>query len=543
MVLTFHKRIKINTCHKNNLIFLIGSLFLICSFGCYDENSNINIHKKVWKKLVTNNSSDKFLKYSIYASRILCVKHPEMYLKSDEIFLRAIQNQTLFSKKKDGTLYPVTFSLNDINLKDYHIISFRQTYPSNCHLFDFLDRRIYPLPVTLRQSVREGFMVPKKIKQIELGVLYYLKRKQFEKDNIYIIYCSNENTYVYQKNNLFSMKTLNMTSQIEGDPILIFNEFNVWYPLMNRDDTSKDKTLKEIVDKYKTKTSYPRLSKFELEVIRKLEKITELENDKQEKLAVLSSGRLSSYYGFRHNIRLNKEILDLWVYLFPNIEKERIQYLFLSHPVGMDDVILQLIVKKSNSLSPLTSYIMSKIKDKKNQFEKLVNILNKLGFDWACLWTLTMFQENIDESFFSHSGTCEVHANNITAILDLLGVKNIGIATFNGRSAHQVVYVPLEEKIFSNLYMISKKDILNFKLPPVWMVYKSNDWFVCTDKLYIGNISPSKAAEELRFLKEQFQNELRGLIVRPFGIEEVKLTDLIKALEVKNDKWNKFTLF
>ncbi len=84
---------------------------------------------------------------------------------------------------------------------------------------------------------------------------------------------------------------LNAVDRIEGNPILIFNENYVWYPLMEKDDTSKDSTLRALVEKYSTDVKVPKLSDFESEIVKELKIVTELENEKQIEIAKLFSVR------------------------------------------------------------------------------------------------------------------------------------------------------------------------------------------------------------------------------------------------------------
>ena len=48
------------------------------------------IHEETWQKVVNEAKVDKYLKYGIYCSRSLAVKHPEIYLQADLRFFEHI---------------------------------------------------------------------------------------------------------------------------------------------------------------------------------------------------------------------------------------------------------------------------------------------------------------------------------------------------------------------------------------------------------------------------------------------------------------------
>lgn len=47
-------------------------------------------HEYLWEMVLDGAGADKYDKYGIYASRILVVKHPEVYLQGDALFLEQI---------------------------------------------------------------------------------------------------------------------------------------------------------------------------------------------------------------------------------------------------------------------------------------------------------------------------------------------------------------------------------------------------------------------------------------------------------------------
>ena len=104
--------------------------------------------------------------------------------------------------------------------------------------------------------------VGKMVTQLAKIQQYYSAPKEngVAPDQMYIIYCDNENSYLYHGGDVIWAENLDTTAHIEGNPILVFNEQNVWYPWMGRDDTENDTTLRSVVDRYATDITEPELT-------------------------------------------------------------------------------------------------------------------------------------------------------------------------------------------------------------------------------------------------------------------------------------------
>ena len=171
---------------------------------------------------------------------------------------------------------------------------------------------------------------------MERGVQFYFATKKESEinDDLYLIYCDNENTYVWNDQTLISMRTMEPET-LEGNPILIFNEEYVWYPLMERDDTDKDSHLREIVIKYTTEVT-PSLLPFEKEILDTLKEVTSLHDDLQKDMAIMASLRLAGY--------LNRYIDSD---SFRNLWKSGINFA----------AERRTLLKYGNYLSPVTAYL------------------------------------------------------------------------------------------------------------------------------------------------------------------------------------------
>jgi hypothetical protein len=118
----------------------------------------------------------------------------------------------------------------------------------------------------------------------------YLKENTPEN---YIIYCDNENAYI----------SGSLESSIKGNPILIFNESYVWYPLMRRDDSAKDSILEDLVKCYVTSITIPALTDFEAGLIPNLKENTVLSSDAERIMAVIAAAHSEHLGGMVWDLR------------------------------------------------------------------------------------------------------------------------------------------------------------------------------------------------------------------------------------------------
>jgi hypothetical protein len=464
------------------------------------------------------------------------------------LFIDTVNNkefQTLTGARSEAfETGPMTFHLDKLDLAKYTIINLVQFYPPEAPVFGYLDRRVLSPSVTLRRKSGSEIVEQDRIKQIELASLYYINEHQKTNlEDLYIIYCDNEDAYLWLRGDLISLKTLKPCEKIaSGNPILIFNEKYVWYPLMQRDDTKQSKSLNNLVEKYKTDIQKPLLSETEEKLLQKLLLVTELTGPEYD-MAILSAAKVSSFYGFYYRVK-NKEISRKWHELFPDLTEGQIQSTIPPHPLGgFDDVILEQISGRANYLSPISAYLAALGKDKdKNSIALMGKKYRELGFEWNCLWTLGFEESTIDDSFFSHGGTCEVHANNFSSILNLLGVDNIIIHGYKiGESTHQIVYIPECDWVFTNVRLMASQGTILHCPKTIFMISDKDNWAIIVKDSYIGTMPPSQAVEKLEFLKAKHGDYIKGVNTDK-QVSEISFEELIKYLKKKDKSWEPIKL-
>jgi hypothetical protein len=295
------------------------------------------IHENAWEMVINRAKEDGSYKYSTYVSRSLAVKHSEVYLQADGVFVTIITTNRGFKKVYDTKdvhskdLYSRTyetppFSFEYVDFSADNIVMSKEYYPEEYPVLPFLDRRLLPIASTLKSAENT-------LTQLEKGVQMYFSSKNEENKEMYLIYCDNENTYLFCDGDIVWMKTAESVETVEGNPVLIFNEQYVWYPLMGRDDSNRSEILKNLVAIYTTGAVIPPLNDFEKSIVEELAQVTAL-SDSEIDRAVISS--LRPVWGLKeYKVDIPGDIV--------------IDACYASRPS----------LKHANFLSPITAYLVA----------------------------------------------------------------------------------------------------------------------------------------------------------------------------------------
>jgi hypothetical protein len=489
-----------------------------------EESSSL--HTSAWEMVIQKAHEDLSYVYSFYATRTLAVKHPEIYLQADGLFVEIITTNTGFKRAfeikdvHDETLYTRSygsppFSFDDVDFSTYTTLGFREYYPQGYPVFSFLDRRILPIASTLKSK-------DNRLTQLEKGVqAYFAERGEKE---MYLLYCDNENTYLYSDDDIIWADTLEPVEEIDGNPILIFNEEYVWYPLMERDDTDKDALLKTLVTACATDVTVPHLEEGELAFLDELKRVTELQSHLEEDMALLSALR------------------PVW-----NLEKYSKTDLY--ERVGESGIDFigerRFLLKQGNYLSPITAYLAA-ISEACEGENKMIEVSREYlkhastdtlqfaahGHTWYC----DLVEQTIEESYTTKAGHCIVQAANISAALDLAHMEYYWVEGYSekivsGPNAHDWLCIPACDGTVSNgLYLPGKKLLLN----RIDFVANNDTWaYIKELERWVGTASPRELIVMLRKLDDFYEEEI---YIREAGeymylARSIPLEDFIRSLE------------
>ncbi|MCK4222457.1 MAG: hypothetical protein KAX25_06240, partial [Dehalococcoidia bacterium] len=404
------------------------------------------------KMVLDKAETDNYYKYAVYGARILAVKHPEIYLRADGLFVEMIETNPGFKKAYQindvhsdyfiwyyigGEMSGPPFSFDYVDFTKYQIIEAKELYAEDYPLLPYLDRRMLPVASTLKS-------VGNRLTQLEKAEQHYfaLKEEGTALDQLYLIYCDNDNAYLYNQGSLLAARDLKKVDQIEGNPILVFNEKNVWYPLMGRDDTAKDATFRQIIDKHATATAAPDLSHFEVEMADRLAQATSLDGF-EECGAIIAAAR-------SHDIPRveNRPFRSIWEKFTPLDNYGRAS-------------LKREIMKDANYLSPIVAYLAAISEEYTGEAkieatcQEYVEHATAPGGRWpgGSLWMAGLVEYTVDESYYAHIGDDAVQAANTQAWLDIAGIDSYWLqgAMFEPHSSrHFHVYIPEYDVRVSN---------------------------------------------------------------------------------------------
>ena len=474
----------------------------------------INVHEEAWSKAVKEALNDKYTKYGLYTARVLTISHPEILLKGDTRFINHITANTGYSNSyavKDVhsrefltdmqfRKYPC-FKFDAVEFDAFKLVLSGDLYPEGYPVMPFLDRRMLPVASTLKTRTNT-------VTELEKTALIYQRErvKRGSHDGLFIVHCGNEKTYLFIDDELVDASNEEKTEALDENPVIIFNEEYVWYPLMDRYDESP--VLDEVVKRYANEKKSPDLTDFESKIIGKLKDVTRLENEAQWAMAELCSCRSTGRQTCTTPLSEWFPLHSLWDLALPAKKARAWQY------YGY----LEQILIRGNKLSPLTAYLAA-LSLEAEGYDKLV-VLNKewvgrvalpnYGYVWGHLWDECLVEYNIDESFRTSAGHCMVQGMIMSAVLEMVGIDN-WLMEGEVPGSHHYVWIPDYEVTFDNARMKISMNNVILDWPrgnKVLARFHHNGRF-CSPIAggeYSGSLSPEECVDELDTLASKYGN-------------------------------------
>lgn len=449
------------------------------------ESKAIEIHRNAWLDIINSSQNDPFIKYSFYTSRTLSVKYPEVYLRADHIKAQS---------------YPLMISLD--LLRGYSIIGFKEVYPTGYPVLSFLDRRNFPLFLTMHS-------LSLTMTQVDMASAYYVMSvlNNRGRNDVFIVYCDTEDSYVYSQDGLVSMKNLQMVDSVIGDPVLIFNEEYVWYPMMGRNDTSRSEGLARVVHAYATERVLPVLSEFEERVVERLKEVT-------GKIDLKIALQLTEFSWHR--------------------DPATIKYPYTILHCG-------LMLKLADCLSPIPAYLAVLGSQSRGEESILAICAEFLAHITKHNYLPNPGDETentADSSYYTRIASCGPKSFPISVALDFLGITNYVVSGKEvEKYGHFWVYVRDYDLIVSNAGIPARDTFVAYGEGPNKLIEYigfrmqglSFTWFSGKFEMR-GNLPPSVVIELLNYVHDRYGDDIGGVNYVEDHREMIPLQRLVEAL-------------
>ncbi len=468
------------------------------NFNVIADKAALERHVAGFEELLQSAESDSFYKYGIYSSRILAVKHPEVYLRGDMIFAGYITSHpgyakayhekpvsvflNNFRKLKKGDDKPFTFDLVDFS--KYEIVPKETIYGPQMPVFGFLDERLAPVQTTLKV---------KQITSLEGANLIYVKQRVEGNpgNHLFIIVTKDKTGFVADAGKFYDCRGSEVKKENIKDPILIFNEKVVWYPLMDRDDTGQDADLSKLVQEIAAADNLPELDDTEKQLLAGLKSASSLTAE-QMNYAWAASINFGGNGDGKEDIGLQSTGRN-------NLGSLTCKF------------ITYLGMKKGNYLSPYTAYLATIISS--NNFDNLKRFeafyLRHIGTDknwlkgrlrysaWGHTWSCGLIENNIEDAFRTRGGHCVSQATNISAALELAGVEHIHFTYLaaNAEKSHTILFLTGYKMTFDNGHLL-RSEFYKKKynpLPEIKEIMVDHHLEMFTRDLIYSNVSKDEA--------------------------------------------------
>ncbi len=481
--------------------------------------------KSIYEDVINRSKKDPIIKYSWYASRLLFVKNPEIYLQSDTIplkmmestkgFLELYQTKSRSIKKLRLLMQSVyrkenghTLKLSNIDFAKFTVIKNKYTLKNRrVHSFSYLDERIAPLMSILKRTSSQ-------LTSLELAFLYWLRLKQAGKKP-WILYTMNQQAYIYVDKKFFLHGR--DISPVPLDPILvIFNNKFCYSSVLKRDDRKRSIALSKLLNKIppqKYRASIPTMQK---SIISKILSQTYIHNKLDKTAALHAAGRytlpLARFQAYKR-LYPNPKLLDLL--FFP----------------------MEIWTYNANLLHPFSWYFAKKHYKERNTQKRVALIFKsyrKIFYEpglglymfskkepfinqrtWGDLGHF--FCPGIEDNLFAKAGVCRENTLIASAILDLMNVPNyhfsvkhhtmIWLSQWNQLYSNGVIYSDLPNRKDSYSYNFIRNNLFMFRISKQGKVFvfsniKKEQLFSLIPKQMILSFikkATSRFGEKLRF--------------------------------------------
>jgi hypothetical protein len=520
------------------------------------------IHRAAWEKVLAAAKEGTYQKYGVYGSRILTVSNPEVYLKGDDLFWQIGSQVDGFQEAYEisyvADWYLMDFpdkilagenegrplSMTRVDHDTYQVVDDAELYPEGYPFLSWLDRRMQPFAVTLKDKER-------RLTALERAEHEYFRAKEAGAavETLFLIACDDGGGYLWDDGRLWSARKGKLTPEVEGNPVLIFNEQVAWYPLMDRDDTDHSDSLADVVDACATDTSQPTLDPWESQQLVQLRKVTQLSTKAQFDLAALVATRAQGLGKF--------VFAEVWDRVFPHQE-------FDPWTLSLKMGVLKECLRYATHLSPNTAYLAVLVLDAPDQesgiralgreYLKHVGVVREDEREWkkpgrveawGHLWGCCFCEYDINDVYRTQGGAhCVSQSINMSPSLELAGVKHY-VTHFNrggvGARDHHFVYSCDGEFVIDdgivNYFATDHPTTVNWG--SLLSFSQDGRWAGTVAGQFYGNVSPRDTIEVVQDINRMIGDKftMHFLSFLEGEEEEIAVQDFVGYLESVQEDW------
>ena len=407
----------------------------------------LEIHQRAWEQAATRSAIDNYYKFSLYSSRSLAVRYPEIYLQVDILWMDMAsdyggwgENYLLRDRESPGDegWDDIFMAINDGFRKgktsgtfdwaeDFNWEAHRENavdlfeYYDGAECFEWLDNRMIFV-----WSAMKG--LEWQMPFTSLAEIQFLQM-QLEGRDVYLLLTEDRKGYVAELAGEGPILHDPLTGQpieyLDRNVVLVMNNESVWYPLMQRDDRGAAPGLADVVERYCDERALPTLSEFEHGLIEDLVGGTALEDSEAFTWAKLAALRGLKQYTWRAG-----PLRELSATVFPERFSEDSDY---SDSPQEQQCLGMVITELGNRLSPIVAgwaqVVQENSPDARKAFQKLgeayLEQFHRIDShsDWVHGDYYPCWLPNVDDKLVSGLGDCIVEAGNTMAALSLANIQ------------------------------------------------------------------------------------------------------------------------
>lgn len=427
------------------ITLLVGIVYLLLFSPLYVSDAQgkqaaMMLHEKAWFDVAAKAKDDPAYKYALYQSRTLAVKHPELYLQADALFNQILlsqdnmdryySNRTQFGLQQESeyeAIHKMTggkFRWSEFSIDNHNVVGYKDIYHTEAFL-PFVDIRLHLMAVALKGTDWQA---------TPLSMAEFLYFQHGAKRNSFLLVTEQGTAYVYIPARLGTRERLlkysgEETKQIDEKVVLIFNQKHVWYPLMDRDDRSKNKRLSALVETYAEENSIPRLTSEEREIVDLLKTNTSFDSRQDERFALAYAAKLH-VSSWRYYPELFTKLYpdDAATYGFNRshaplfVIHRNAHVAWLSNLISPITAELAVIARENMGGGTLDQIIAPMIR------EYLKHVATRDGRTGLRLsFHPELHYLNLDDNLLSKAANCVYSAANTAAMLDLANIEGLEI--------------------------------------------------------------------------------------------------------------------